>query len=190
MLSGLSALGTALAPTLLSTHPLALVMLNPTWRHLLLVAPVVDVLPMMAVALPRLVAVDPFMYVLGRDHGDQAIAALTGQMGPGGAAYVHRVDAVMRRASWLAMLLWPAPLVCALAGAARMPVPVFATLSVVSRVGFLLLLRWSGAQLAGPLGTLRAFVDRHASAATVVSIALLLAFGLRAMMQSKATEPE
>lgn len=191
LLVGVSMLGTALAPTLLGRSPLALLALNPTWRHILLVVPVIDLVPMMAVVVPRLVAPDPFMYVLGRDHGDQAIAALTTQMqmGEQGTAAVRRLDGFMRRWSWVGVMLWPVPVVCAMAGAARLPWPIFLTLGLAHRVAWVLLWRWAGEAIPGHLAVMRDFIDRNASAATVVSVALVLAFGLRALSRRPAAEP-
>ncbi len=174
-----STLGTALAPSLLVHAPLSLVALSPLGRHLLLASPQVEALPFFAVALPRMFAVDPFMYLLGRDYGELALEELIARIGGAGRA-VRWLDRAARRASWLLVLLWPDPLVCTLAGASRLNPALFVVLNLVGTVGALALVRFSGDALAGPLGWFRDFLANNTLTATAVSaLVVLVAAGLR-----------
>ena len=184
LITVLGMIGTGLAPTLLGQSPLGLIALSPTWPYLLLVAPVVKLPLLLAVAVPRLMLPAPTMFLLGRDYGDHAIEILAGYMGEQGDA-IRRMAAGVRKAGWLGVFLWPAPIVCAIAGTARLSWAAFLSLFVVGRVIFLLMLRWFGASLSGPLDAFRAFVDRNSSVATVVTVALVMVFGLKALSKRR-----
>src|SRR5687768_2121274 len=73
VMSALGIIGTALSPYLLVKHPLLLVALNPDGRHLLLVAPDVDFLPLLAVAAPRRVLALLATYGLAGLYGQQMV---------------------------------------------------------------------------------------------------------------------
>ncbi|MCS6899654.1 MAG: hypothetical protein RMJ98_08130 [Myxococcales bacterium] len=166
-------LGTALAPSLLIHAPLVLVALSPLGRHLLLASPQIEALPFFAVAVPRMFAVDPFMYLLGRDYGELALAELTARLG-GAGRVVLWLDRAARRGSWLLVLLWPDPLVCTLAGVSRLHPVLFVVLNLVGTVGALTLVRLSGDALAGPLGWVRNFLADNMLTTTAVSALVVL----------------
>src|SRR5215210_2038139 len=70
----LSYVGTALAPTLLTHHPLWLLAIDSRTRHLVLVAAKsVDVEWFFVIGLMRLIASDPLFYLLGREYGEVAL---------------------------------------------------------------------------------------------------------------------
>jgi membrane protein DedA with SNARE-associated domain len=186
-LTGMSMLGEALAPTLLVSQPLTLIGLSPLVRHLVLAAPSIDLGPYLAVGLVRLFIGDPFMYMLGRDYGDRAIEAAVGKTGAAGEA-VRTIDRLFRRASWPLVLLWPGPLVCALAGAARMPLVPFVGLNLLGTLGMLGLARWSGGQMPGTIELIRAFFERHPYAATLTSTGLVVATLLAQMINRRKQE--
>lgn len=173
-LTAANTVGTALAPALLVKAPLALVALSPLGRHLVLASSSLDPALFFAVAGARMFVGDPFMYLLGREYGDQAIEAVASHLGGAGEG-VRLVDRLFRRASWLAVLLWPGPLVCALAGAARLPVGLFVSLNLAGTFLLLGSVRWFSAELAGPVGWLRALLEDNTTAATVVSVGVVAA---------------
>src|SRR5262245_58434602 len=65
LLTILGWIGDAFAPSLLSRAPLLLIVCNARLRNLVLVAPTVDAVPFITVAVARLVISDPLFYFFG-----------------------------------------------------------------------------------------------------------------------------
>jgi hypothetical protein len=61
-----AAVGNAVAPALLESHPLALLALNSTTRHLTLTSTSVGVVPWALVGFGRRLLEDPFLFLMGR----------------------------------------------------------------------------------------------------------------------------
>ena len=167
---GTAALGNALFPTLVNDHPLLLLALNATTRHLVATSTSVDVVPYVAVALARRLAEDPLLYLLGRWHGDAAVEWMGRRLGGG-----RVLEAIRRRFRfWGAPLvfLFPGGVVCVLAGAAGMPAWLFVLLNVVGTLVTVLLLRSAGEQVEGPLTSALDFVGDNVVSLTVASVLL------------------
>jgi membrane protein DedA with SNARE-associated domain len=188
-LTGLSMLGEALAPSLLVSRPLLLIGLSPLVRHLVLAAPSLDLGPYLVVGVVRLFIGDPLMYLLGRDYGDQAIEMAAGQAGSAGRVF-RTVDRLFRRASWPLVLIWPGPLVCALAGAARMPLVPFVSLNLVGTLAMLGLARWSGGQMPDTIKLITAFFERHPYSATIASTSIVALTVLAQVLNRKGQEED
>ncbi len=165
---GTAALGNALFPVLVNDHPLLLLALNSTTRHLVATSTSVDVVPFVAVALVRRLLEDPFLYLLGRRYGDGAVDWMGRKLGAGR----------MLRAGQRNFRLWGVPLVfffpggvvCVLAGASGMPVWLFLTLNVLGTLVTIGLLRSAGEGVAGPLAIVLDFVGDHVVPLTVLSV--------------------
>lgn len=162
--------GNALAPTLLVHHPLLLLALNATTRHLVLTSTSVDLVPYVVVALGRRLLEDPFLFLLGRWYGDDAIAWVDGKVG--GGAYLRAVQRSFHRIGWLLVALAPGGVVCVLAGASRMRTAVFLVLNVIGTLVTIVLLRRFGDAFAGPLQVLLTFSADNVVALTGLSLAL------------------
>jgi uncharacterized membrane protein YdjX (TVP38/TMEM64 family) len=114
------------------------------------------------------------MYLLGREFGDDGIAYLASKMGGGGGKLLIRFDRAMRPLSWLLVFVWPSPLFCALAGAARIrPLP-FVLLSLTGTLNLVTIVRLFGENFAGPLLALRLFFEKHTLAATAATLAMVV----------------
>jgi membrane protein DedA with SNARE-associated domain len=167
-------IGNALAPTLVVTHPLLLLALNTTTRHLVLTSTSVDFVPYLVVGLGRRLLEDPFLFLLGRWYGDEAIAWVDGKLGGGRA--LRWVQRHFRRVGWLLVAVAPGGVVCVLAGASRMPTALFLVLNVVGTVVTILVLRRFGDVFAGPVDASLAFVADNVVVLTVASVILTTAF--------------
>ncbi len=164
-----------LTPTLLQEdggHPLALIALDPSNRNLVLAASSVDIVPFYVFATLRLVAVDPFTYLLGLRYGDAGVRWIERRLS-GLKPTVDFLERAFKKAAPLAVALAPGAIVCTLAGAARMRVGLFAVANVGGTLARLAILRATGEVFAGPVGVLREFFDRYLLPTTVASVALV-----------------
>ncbi|MDP9020090.1 MAG: hypothetical protein M3N25_04690 [Actinomycetota bacterium] len=170
-------IGNALAPTLLVRHPLLLLALNATTRHLVLTSTSVDLVPYVVVGLGRRLLEDPLLFLLGRWYGDDAIAWLDGKVG--GGTYLRAVQRSFHRVGWLLVALAPGGVVCVLAGVSRMRTAVFLALNVAGTLVTIALLRRFGDAFAGPIEVLLAFSADNVVALTAVSVLLTVVWLLR-----------
>ncbi|MGH9179193.1 MAG: DedA family protein [Acidimicrobiales bacterium] len=174
---GTAAAGNALFPALVNGHPLVLLGLNATTRHLVATSTSVDVVPYVAVALARRLAEDPLLYLLGRWHGDAAVDWMSRRLGGGRLLRTAR----RRFRLWGAPLVFffPGGVVCVLAGAAGMPAWLFLVLNVAGTLVTILLLRSAGEQVAGPLTSALDFVGDNVLTLTVASVLLTVLLAVR-----------
>ncbi len=167
-------IGNALAPTLVVSHPLVLLALNTTTRHLVLTSTSVDFVPYLVVGLGRRLLEDPFLFLLGRWYGDDAITWVDAKVG--GGRSLRWVQRYFHRVGWLLVAIAPGGVVCVLAGASRMPAGVFLVLNITGTIANILLLRRFGDVFAGPVNATLAFVADNVVLLTTVSIALTVAY--------------
>ncbi|HSH23419.1 MAG TPA: hypothetical protein VK975_05080 [Acidimicrobiales bacterium] len=162
--------GNALAPTLLVTHPLLLLALNTTTRHLVLTSTSVDVVPYLVVGLGRRLLEDPLLFVLGRWYGDDAIAWVDEKVG--GGRFLRAVQRNFHWVGWLLVAVAPGGVVCVLAGASRMPTIVFLGLNIAGTIATIVLLRRFGDEFSEPIDAVVRFVGDNVVALTAASVAL------------------
>lgn len=179
--------GNALAPTLLVSHPLLLLALNTTTRHLVLTSTTVDFVPYLVVGLGRRLLEDPLLFLLGRWYGDDAIAWVDDKVGGG-----RLLRALQRNFHWVGGLLVaiaPGGVVCVLAGASRMPTAVFLVLNVAGTIATIVALRRFGDAFAGPIDALVTFVGDNVVVLTAVSVGLSVAYVVRRRRARNGTAP-
>jgi membrane protein DedA with SNARE-associated domain len=158
---GTAAIGNAAFPALVNDHPLVLLALNATTRHLVATSTSVDVVPYVLVALARRLVEDPFLYLLGRRYGDGAVEWMARRLG--GATMLRRVRRRFR--GWGTVLVFFFP-----GGAA-----LFLVLNVVGTLVTIALLRSAGEEVEGPLSYVLDVVGDNVASLTVVSVVLTLA---------------
>lgn len=122
-------IGNLLHPTLLVNAPLLLIAMEPRFRYMILVAPRVDLLPFLVVALVRRLFADPFLFALGRLYGDSGVRWMERQM-QDTIGWIRKVERGFGKAAWLFVLLWPGLVICTLAGATGMRMATFIVLNV------------------------------------------------------------
>jgi membrane protein DedA with SNARE-associated domain len=168
-------LGTAFMPYLLARRPLVLVVLSPLFRHLVVVAPRVDPVAFFAVAVPRHFLPDPFVYMLGREYGHLA-AAWADENSPVTGKIVRAFERLFAKVGPFALLVSPDIIVSTLAGAARVPVPVFVVFNIVGTFGTVFVARWFGGVFDKPIAAMVAFFEAHLVLVTCVSVVLVVFF--------------
>lgn len=169
--------GNALAPPLAVNHPLVLLALNATTRHLVLTSTSVDFVPYLFVGLGRRLLEDPFLFLLGRWYGDDAVAWVDAKVG--GGRFLSFVQRNFHWVGWLLVAVVPGGVVCVLAGASRMRTAVFLVLNVGGTVATILALRRFGDVFAGPVDATLAFLGDNVVVLTGLSVLLTGLFVLR-----------
>jgi len=167
-----TSVGVAFAPALLDRAPIALILLAPLIRHLVLVSPALDAPTFYAVGLVGFFLVDPFAYLLGREYGTAAVDWIIRHSG-GARGWIRWVDRLFRRAAPLVLVVSPGPFVNLLAGASGMGVPLWLALNIGGTLGLLILVRTFGEALAEPIGVVRAFIEANVLALTLGSVVLV-----------------
>jgi membrane protein DedA with SNARE-associated domain len=177
VIAAAAVVGNALAPTLVVNHPLLLLALNTTTRHLVLTSTNVDFVPYLLVGLGRRLLEDPFLFLLGRWYGDDAIAWVDAKVG--GGRFLAFVQRNFHWVGWLLVAVVPGGVVCVLAGASRMRTAVFLVLNVGGTVATILALRRFGDVFAGPVDATVAFVGDNVVVLTGLSILLTALYAFR-----------
>lgn len=186
LIAGSAIAGNLLAPSLLPTHPLLLLALNATTRHLVLTSTSIDIVPYLLVGVGRRLLEDPFLYLIGRWYGDDAVGWVDQKVG--GGRFLRAVQRNFRKVGWLLVAIAPGGVVLVLAGASGMPLAVFLVLNVVGTVATVVLLRRFGDTFAGPIDAIVAFSADNVVVLTAVSVVLTLVYLLRRRARS-ATGP-
>lgn len=165
---GTAALGNAVFPLLVNDHPLWLLALNSTTRHLVATSTSVDVVPYVVVALTRRLIEDPFLYLLGRRYGDGAVEWMGRKLGAGRLLRAGQRN--FRLWGILLVFFFPGGVVCVLAGASGMSLWLFLTLNILGTLVTIALLRSAGEEVAGPLAYVLDFVGDNVVSLTVLSV--------------------
>jgi membrane protein DedA with SNARE-associated domain len=163
--------GDALAPSLLNRAPLLLLVCNARLRNLVLVSPMVDFVPFVAVAVTRLVISDPLFYWFGRRYGDTSIRWMERKLGPGAGAVLW-AEKAFRKASWPMVGLMPNNIICLLAGATGMAGAGFAVVNIAGTVVRVLCIRLIGDAFSDPILSFNAWIGRNRLWLTAITLAI------------------
>jgi membrane protein DedA with SNARE-associated domain len=169
-----SMVGSALAPTLITEHPVWLLLLDARIRHVLLVATKIDPLPYYLIGTLRLTVSDPLFYLLGYWYGEAALSWVDSNSGSVGRM-LRVLERFFGKASYPLVFLAPNNYICLFAGASRMTPPVFLALNLSGTVSRLVLLRLLGNVLEDPLDAVLDFIARNQLRLTLLTIALVVA---------------
>lgn len=170
---GLGMLGLALSPILTRDQPELLLLLNPTTTVLLLVSGRVGLVPLLALVASRRFIVHVVFFLLGWWYADAAIRWMTGR-NTDAEAFVGQVERLFRRIGWLAILIWPGPFPSVLAGASRMPWPLFIAIDLTGTIASILLTRYAASIAANPLDVILRYIDANAELLTIICIAAVV----------------
>jgi membrane protein DedA with SNARE-associated domain len=184
-----SLIGTAFMPYLLARRPLVLVALSPLFRHLVIAAPRVEPVPFFLVAVPRHFLPDPFVYLLGREYGHLAIEWVEGNS-PFTGKIVRALERLFARVGPIALLISPDVVVSTLAGAARVPFPLFVVFNVLGTFITVFVARWFGDFFESSIAAMVRYFEAHLWLVTLVSVALVLLFNWYSSRQKGPDAPE
>ncbi|HSH60969.1 MAG TPA: hypothetical protein VK988_15290 [Acidimicrobiales bacterium] len=185
---GTAALGNALFPALVNEHPLLLLALNATTRHLVATSTSVDVLPYVSVALGRRLVEDPFLYLLGRRYGDGAVEWMSRKLGAG--RLLRAAQRNFRLWGSVLVFFFPGGVVCVLAGASGMPIWLFLMLNVGGTLVTIFLLRSAGEEVSGPLTWVLELMAENVVPLTILSVVLTVVVLVRRHRGAGASDRE
>ncbi|MEZ5204270.1 MAG: hypothetical protein R2701_07790 [Acidimicrobiales bacterium] len=119
-----SYVGGALFPSLVNDHPLTLILLNASNRHLALASANLDPLAFYLGGFARLIAPDLFFFLLGRWYGDAAIVWME-RKAPTYGELLRGLERWFDKARLVIVAIMPNNPVCLFAGAAGMSAGAF-----------------------------------------------------------------
>ena len=143
-----------------NSHPEGLIALSSLNRYLVAVVNHISPVAYYTIGFLRLLAPDPFFYLLGFYYGDRAIHWMERRT-PTFGQMMRQLEELFKKAGYALVLILPNKYVCLIAGAAEMSIPVFVLLDVVGTIGRLILIAWLGDIFSGPIDSALAFVAEH-----------------------------
>lgn len=172
--------GGALSPWLLVEAPLLLVAFSPLPRHVLMVAPQVDFLPLLAIVVLRRQLACVVAYFVGETYGERAIAFVQGRR-PWLGRWLRKLMEWFGQAGILLLLLAP-NLTAIFAGARRMRMAIFVPASLLGQIWVATATYYLGDSLRDYIDPVIAFVREHTGVLTVSMVAIV---GVRHWVRSR-----
>lgn len=171
--------GMALAPTLLTYHPLLLIVLSPVERHMVLAAAVTPLVPFVLVSAARRTFTCALGFGFGRAYGDEGIAFLQARY-PRAAKAAQAIQGWVKRAPPVILLLAPWTIFCgAIAGATRMRFWWFLTLAAVGQLIWARLTYRVSVALSAWITPITVFLREHVVSATLLTVAWVAIYAWR-----------
>lgn len=167
----LGTVGWALSPFLLVEAPLLLVALSPIARHVLMVAPMVDFLPLLAVVVVRRQLACIVAYFVGETYGEQALW-FAERRRPRLSRWMRRVASWFDRAS-IPLLIVAPNLTALLAGSSRMRFGLFLPASMLGQLWVAVATYYLGDSLRDYIAPAIAFVRDHTASLTLSTVLLV-----------------
>ena len=179
-------IGNGFAPTLLNEEPALLLALAPRLRWLLLASPNLDAVAFYGVPLARATAVLSLWYFFGLRYGDTALQWMEDRTGRRAMRPLRWIERQFHRARYVAVALFPAPVVALLSGADGMRYPVFLVVALASTTVRLFLVRTVADALEDTLVPILDWVSDNQMWLTVISVVGVFAY---VIWTSKDTPP-
>ena len=164
--------GSALLPQLVDNNPRALIALNPSNPNLILVSTQITTFWFFLIGFARLVASDPFNYLIGMHFGAQAFAYVERRSRTYGP-YMRQFEEYFRRFSDIIVFLAPNNLVCILAGGTGMPIARFLLANASGTLIRLILIKQFGDTFSSPIEGVVDFIGQYRLPFLAISFALV-----------------
>jgi len=161
--------GAASSLYLVGHHPLLLIALSPLGRHLLLVAPIVDPVAFVVVAVLRRMAFYLACFQLGRGLGPSGVVWLEARAARF-ARFVRWIESLFARAPHLVVFVMAGPTVSGLAGMAGIRILPFVALAATSLVMRMLFVLGFAEILREPIEWLLVKIDEYWVPGSVVLV--------------------
>lgn len=180
-----SMVGAASSLYLVGHYPLLLIALSPLGRHMLLVAPIVDPVAFVAVAVLRRMAFYLACFQLGRGLGPSGVVWLEARAARF-ARFVRWVEALFSRAPHLVVFVMAGPTVSGLAGMTGIRALPFVSLATTSLVMRMLLVLGFAEILRGPIMQVLDWIDENWVPGTLVLVLGTLVYQWRRIRRARA----
>ncbi len=177
--------GAASSLYLVGHYPLLLIALSPLGRHMLLVAPIVDPVAFVAVAVLRRMLFYFACFQLGRGLGPSGVLWLEARAARF-ARFVRWIEALFSRAPHLVVFAMAGPTVSGLAGMTGIRTPVFVCLASSSLLMRMLLILGFAEMLREPIERVLAWIDEHWVPGTLVLVLGTLVYQWRRIRRARA----
>ena len=164
--------GSALAPQLVDNNPRLLIALNPSNPNLVLVSNQMSSAWFYGIGFFRLVASDPFNYLIGLHFGDQAFGWVERRSRTYGP-FVRQFERYFRRFGLFIVFLAPNNIVCIIAGGIGMRARTFFLANVTGTLFRLLLIKQFGQRFESPISAVVDFIAEHRIWFLIASVALV-----------------
>lgn len=178
LLSALTLLGVASSLYLVNHYPLLLISISPIGRHLLLVAPIVDPVAFVAVAVARTALSCFTFFFLGRALGPRGLVWLDSRAART-ARFVRWLQRIFDRWSVPAVLFAGGPGMSSIAGVSGMRLGLFAPLVLIGLVGRMMGMLLFADWLREPILWLLVVIEEYQIPGTIVLVVLLIAWQWR-----------
>jgi membrane protein DedA with SNARE-associated domain len=169
----ISYIGDAAAPSLVLSHPLLLMMMNPRSRNLVLVVNQIDPVMFYVVGTVRLLLTDPLWFLIGHWYGESALRWAERRTRTFGET-LRWFERGFSKAAYPLVVLAPNNWICLFAGAAGMRVVTFFALNIAGTIGRLILIQWVGDAFEQPIDWLLEFIRDYRSPLLVLSVGTVL----------------
>jgi len=171
----LSAVGDAIAPTLVDTHPLLLLSMNARNRTLLLVTNQLDAWSYYTVGTLRLLASDPLFFLVGYWYGDMALSWMERRTKTLGQT-LRQWEGWFGKAAYPIVFFAPNQYICLFAGAAGMSVAGFFIVNIAGTIARLYLIRRLGETFDAPIDDVLGFIADYRIPLLILSIGMAAVF--------------
>ncbi|MCA9530605.1 MAG: hypothetical protein KC543_10750 [Myxococcales bacterium] len=183
-LSVASAIGMALAPTLLVHSPLGLIALSPLGRHLVLVATVTSVVPFVAVAVVRRALGALTSYGMGFIYGERMLHWMK-EKAPRYSGLVDKLERGFQRAGPALLFVFPGVTFSALAGIEGMRLRYFVPTLTAGLTVWMTAFYYVGDAFRDRLAPVMTWLSANMIAATVISLAVVLVYEIHRRTRAK-----
>jgi membrane protein DedA with SNARE-associated domain len=188
VLSTGSLIGVASSLYLANHHPLLLIALSPLGRHLILVAPTLDPLVFIAVAVGRRLLFCIPCFFLGRAFGPRTIVWLETRW-PRATGFLRWLERTFERASRLVLVLLPGPGTSAIAGSAGTRLAVFLPFLTLGFVLNAILVLGIAEWLSEPIEAALALIEDYWIPGTVILIVGIVLYRSRQRRSARRLLP-
>lgn len=170
-LLGLNGVGSMFAPYLVLHQPIALVLMSPLYRHMVLIAPGLDPVSFVVLCALRRQLGALVHYQLGYHYGERATRWAEQRVAWAGRA-LGWLERLFRRFGPL-LLLWPNPALWLMAGTTRLPPRTFTLLTFLGITLNTLALWFLGSLASVWIAGLLAWLARYMWQATLACVLVL-----------------
>lgn len=178
---------TGAAPKLLDKHPLLLVLGAPRYRWIMAVSPKVDAVPLILISWARLLFSDPVYFLIGWYYGDKAMLFFESLLGKQTMTSTRRY---FEKATWILSAFFAGPVICAMAGLARVNPKRFFTVDVAGTFVIAVMLRVFADRLKGPLNWLIDFNKSNSRWLLIISMSVMAIVLVRTFTKFKGLSGE